>query len=81
MFADHLTITVQITFHGYMGKIKSNVSMFLRSPGASEQARSCGTGSPSEAHVLPYFVEDSSHSSPSYADFMASLLKGVLAKS
>lgn len=37
-------------------------------------------GSPAEAHVLPYFVEDRGPGMPSYADFAASLQKTVLAK-
>ena len=37
-------------------------------------------GSPAEAHVLPYFVEDRGPGTPSYADFAASLQKTVLAK-
>jgi protein transport protein SEC24 len=41
-------------------------------------------GSPAEAHVLPYFVEDRGPggpgAAPSYADFAAALQKAVLAK-
>ena len=37
-------------------------------------------GSPAEAHVMPYFVEDRGPGTPSYADFAASLQKTVLAK-
>ena len=37
-------------------------------------------GSPAEAHVMPYLVEDRGPGTPSYADFAASLQKTVLAK-
>ena len=37
-------------------------------------------GSPLEVHVLPYFVEDRSQATPSYADFMLAMHKGVLSK-
>jgi hypothetical protein len=37
-------------------------------------------GSPLEMHVAPYFVEDRGPGQPSYADWVLSLYKGVMAK-
>jgi protein transport protein SEC24 len=37
-------------------------------------------GTPLEAHVVPYFVEDRSHGQLSYADWVMALHKAVLNK-
>ena len=37
-------------------------------------------GMPLEMHMVPYFVEDRSQATPSYADFMLTLHRGVLSK-